>query len=113
MSLDIDLGKRVDFGSHDGPEWCEAYSANITHNLKPMWRLAGVHDALYESHGKLASDIAETLDRGVEFMRTHPDECRRLDSPNGWGLYVNALPWLERLAEQCRQYPNAEIRISK
>lgn len=30
------------------------YWRNITHNVVPMWKRAGVYDALYKSEGQLA-----------------------------------------------------------
>lgn len=113
MSLDIYLGRYIEYGGPDGRTWHEAYQANITHNLIPMWKLAGVYGALYESHGRLARDILPALEFGLLFMATHPDECRKLDAPNGWGKYDDARPWLRELAEACRRYPLADIRISR
>ena len=113
MSLDIWLGQHVDYGGPDGPEFHEVFSANITHNLSRMWRQAGVHEALYESEGKTAADIWPVVAAGVEYMRANREACEKHNAPNGWGLYEHALPWLERLAEACRKYPRATVRVSR
>lgn len=115
MSLDIYLvtpTRCPHCGGTVGEE-AEVYSANITHNLHPMWREAGVDDALYQSEGETAASILPMLRAGVEMMEYDPQRFKRHDSPNGWGLYVNALPWLKRLAEACEEHPTAIIRVSK
>lgn len=113
MSLDIWLYTKVDFGGPKGPETITHYDANITHNLGRMWGAAGVYDALYESEGKTAADILPALEVGVDAMLERPDDFRKYDAPNGWGLYEHALPWLQRLVEACRDYPKATIGISR
>lgn len=113
MSLDIYLGQEIDLGGPDGPEWHEVYNANITHNLGRMWQCAGVYDALYESHGKTAVDILPALEVGCDFMLTYPDECKKHNAPNGWGLYEHAVPWLQKLIAACRRYPKATVKVSR
>lgn len=111
MSLDIWLNVAACSNCERGNE--TVFDANITHNLVRMWQLAGVYDALYMSEGKRARDVLNALEGGLAYMRANPGECRQQDAPNGWGTYKDALPWLERLTEACRRYPDASIRISK
>lgn len=89
------------------------YDCNITHNLAPMWRAAGVWNALYESHGQRAVAIRKMVDAGVAAMRADPAKFRKLDSPNGWGIYEHALPFLEGLAEALARFPLAVIEVSR
>lgn len=115
MSLDLDLLT---------PEECphcggllrtgdELFSINITHNLIPMWKKAGVYDALYMSEGHRAGEFVASLKAGVEDFRANFREYEKLNSPNGWGLAANALPFLEHVHAAFTRYPDAIIRISK
>lgn len=98
MSLDIG------FGTYDG---------NFTHNVTPMWNEAGIYDALYNSHGKKVSEVLEALETGLIDMARRPSVYRKMDSPNGWGIYNHALPWLADLVEAARDNKDATICISK
>lgn len=89
------------------------FSANITHNLYRMWQEAGVHNVLYESHGKRAAEIRETIAEGVAAMACEPERFRTFDASNRWGTYENALPWLRSVLSACTEYPDGVIRISK
>ena len=91
---------------------CEVCDANITHNLVPMWREAGVYEALYKSQGKQAKDIISVLESGVSAMAADPARFEAHNSPNGWGLYRNALPWLRKCLDACKENPEAIIRVS-
>lgn len=112
MSLDVYLTIGVDVGGVE-PVEMGLFDGNITHNVIPMWSKAGVYKALYESDGKLAGEIAETLASGVEAMRSRPNEYKALNPENGWGDYDGALQWLGDYAEACRKYPKAVIRVSR
>ena len=89
------------------------YSGNMTHNVTPMWVKAGVYDALYNSEGKIAKTIIPTLKKGVDDMVEKADEYRKLDSPNRWGLYIDALPFLKEILKACQENPDSKIWISK
>jgi hypothetical protein len=91
----------------------ERFDANITHNLVPMWREAGCADALYENDGKTAGGILPALEAAVVAMRSDPARFMKHDSPNGWGLYEHALPWLEKLTNACRLHPDFIVRVSR
>lgn len=111
MSLDIYLhGADCE---HCGRGGETLYDANITHNLTPMWRKAGVYDALYMSKGHKAAEYIEVLERGVADFQANYDEYRKLDSPNGWGLAKHALPFLEQTAAAFKANPTAIVHVSK
>ena len=87
------------------------FSSNYTHNVTPMWREAGVYEALYESAGKLACEIIPALERGVADMEARPSVYEAMNPENGWGSYDRALPWLRAVLAACRENPGATIRV--
>lgn len=104
MSLDISLVATVE---------TEVVSRNITHNLSKMWWEAGIYDALYNSEGKTAKEILPILEEGLKKMIDSPRHFMQFDSPNGWGLYENAVPWLISLIAEFSKYPDGIIQVSK
>ena len=103
MSLSVYLSEQV-------------YESNITHNLNKMAKEAGVYRVLWypEEEGIIyAGQLIEPLEKAIEDMELRPDHYKTFDSPNGWGLYVNLLPWLIRLLDACREYPDSRFNISK
>ncbi|MCA1066096.1 hypothetical protein QTG56_25595 (plasmid) [Rossellomorea sp. AcN35-11] len=103
MSLDICVIK----------EGIEVVSKDITHNLKAMWKEAGVYDALYDSDGKMPSEVLPALEKGLSEMADDPERFKKFDSPNGWGKYKHALPWLQDLIVEMKKHPDGEIELSK
>jgi len=89
------------------------YNGNYTHNVTPMWGKAGVYDALYNSEGKKAWEIIETLKKGYGNMLENPGEYKAMDPSNGWGSYKTALVFLEEVITACEDNPNAIVGISK
>ena len=106
MSLDIYLA---------GPETVlvEKFSSNYTHNVVPMWKLAGVYDALYMSAGKRAKDILPALRAGLFNMKHNGEKYKALNPENGWGSYETAVPWLEKFIVACEENPESIIEVSK
>lgn len=90
----------------------ELFADSITWNLNPMWYAAGVHDALRKSDGKKANEIDEALVAGLRRMRADPETFRKMNPPNGWGTYEQAMKLLEELIRVVQSYPEATIRIS-
>lgn len=113
MSLDIWLYLEVDAGGPEEANRITLLSKNITHNLTGLWRHVGVYETLYHSEGKTAADILPNLEVAVDHMLEKPDECQTFDSPNGWGTYKDALPWLQEMVAGCRRYPKALIGVSR
>jgi hypothetical protein len=109
MSLDIYLYKNKD---------CEQpiYDANITHNLGRMAKEAGFYQALWrpEEIGiEKAKDLIPYIRNGINKMIEDPDYYKQFDSPNGWGLYDNFLPWLIKLFHELKRYPESYIYSSR
>ena len=93
--------------------WTKTVDKNITHNLVEMWDEAGIYDALYMSEGKTAASILPTLRSGLAKLRANPEYYTKFNSPNGWGLYENAVPWLEDLILGLEKSPRAIVHICK
>lgn len=110
MSLDFYL--MADTGAPEESRE-DIFDVNYTHNVIPMWKLAGVFDALYNSKGKLAGELVDTLAQGVAAMETNPAAYIALNPSNGWGSYETALPFLKNILRMCRLHPKAIVDISK
>lgn len=110
ISLEIDTGGDVPF---------EIYECNITFNLYKMFSVAfqdafGVEsDSINFLDGMNAGEAVIHLERAIRRMKKEPDAYKRYDSPNGWGLYIHALPFLERWLSACRENPKTIISVRK
>jgi hypothetical protein len=107
MSLDIDLYAM---------RRTSIFEANITHNLGAMADAAGIYDCLWrapENGFTLASQLIDPLTNGIAKMKADPAHFQQFNAKNGWGLYENFLPWLEKLLAACIENPDAEISISR
>lgn len=112
MSLDIWLTIKVDVGIKELYN-LTLYHANYTHNITPMWHLAGVYDILYNSNNKQCGQFIEMLEKGIVDMHIRSEEYIKLNPTNRWGSYKSALPWLEEFTTACKKYPKAVIKISR
>lgn len=142
MSLDVTLyhtrhisydGGKTFFEEEDREEF---YSANITHNLNTMAEQAGIYEALWRPHRLredcpkhfknhqeeyafeesvtcYAKDIIPVLEEGLQKLKSDPAHYRKFDSPNGWGLYQNFVPFVEKYLEACKEYPEAKISVNR
>jgi hypothetical protein len=110
VSLDFDLV--IDACPHclRGDERIEF---NMTHNVSPMWRIAGCYEALYESEGKKASDVLPALLVAADHMEANAEQHLLLNPPNRWGSYDGALSWLRKVITACQENPDALIRVSR
>ena len=105
MSLDVYLTKTMP---------TEVYSANITHNLGAMAREAGIYMHLWrpdEIGVTKAAQLIEPLRAGVALMRADPQRFERHNAPNGWGLYKNFVPFVEKYLAACEENPDADVEV--
>lgn len=110
MSLDIYLEVSIDTGGKE-PFVAEIHHQEITHNVSPMWREAGVYEAIYKSDGRAAGEFLPAIRAGVGIMRSNPSRFSRLNPPNGWGDSEGALRFLEGWLRACEGHPKATIRV--
>ncbi len=113
MSLDVSL---LDTCCDKCKRKDEVYSANITHNLGRMADAAGIYKALWrpeDIEAKQAKDIITILEKGLANLKARPDYFKQFDAPNGWGLYVHFVPFVENYLEACRASPEAYIEVSR
>lgn len=82
---------------------CGEASTNITYNLNQMFNKAfEVDDYLDLLEGKTGIEAVPLLDKAINNMANAPFYYMQYDAPNGWGTYVQALPWLISLREDLR-----------
>lgn len=94
----------------------EVYEANITHNLNAMAAEAGIYGIVWhpETNGiERAVQLIEPLRKGIQDMKARREHYEKFNSPNGWGLYENFLPWLERYLTACEGWPDAKVEVSR
>jgi len=120
MSLDVYLVRKRYLSFDEGKTYTEEYEKvycdNITHNLCDMADEAGIYEALWrpEEIGKTnAGDIVELLENGLADLKARPEHFEKSNSPNGWWMYKNFVPFVEKYLEACKQYPNSFIRVSR
>lgn len=113
MGLDIYLETAAcpHCGKSDQLHW-----QNITHNLNQMAAEAGIYQHVWrpEEMGiNTAGELVEPLRNGIALMESDPDRFSAFDAPNGWGLYVNFVPWLRQYLKACEANPSALVRVSR
>lgn len=119
MSLDVYLftdAKSIcsECGQETKTEY--VYDANITHNLGGMAKEAGIYKHLWrpEEIGiKKAKELIQPLEAALVQMKADPERFEKHNAPNGWGLYEHFVPWIERYLEACRNYPEANVSVSR
>ena len=125
MSLDVYLtGKTTEIpcrcnncvNEHTRKETEVLYQANITHNMCEMAEHAGIYMALWrpEEIGiTKASQLVKPLQDGIELMKSDPDCFKKFNPSNGWGSYDIFIKWVERYLSACKQYPDADVSVSR
>jgi TRAP-type uncharacterized transport system substrate-binding protein len=109
MGLDLSLKKTV-------TEYKTVFDANITHNLTEMANKAGIYKALWrpeELEITKASQLVNLLEEGLAKLKADPEFYRQFDASNGWGIYDDFVPFVERVLEACKEHPDADIEASR
>lgn len=92
----------------------EVYSANITHNLSQMARLAGIYSALWhpEELGiTKAIQLLSPLANGLAALRADPDRFKAFNPSNKWGNYEGFVEFVSEFLEACIAYPEATVSV--
>lgn len=102
-----------DFYLEDRPGH-EVFSANITHNLGPMARAAGVYKCLWwpDGHGfTTAGQIIKPLAAGLVALHEKQEELKALNPANGSGDWEYLVRFVAEVAAACVMHPEASIRV--
>jgi hypothetical protein len=111
MSLDIYLKSQP--CPHCKREAEELHWQNITHNLNKMAAALDIYEILWHPPlNTTAKDLIRPLQFAIGEMIAHPNKYKQYDAPNGWGLYIHFLPWLQKLLAACEEHPTATITVS-
>lgn len=111
------------------------YEANITHNLGTMAEEAGIYKALWRPHmlkenwiptddynaefefevttTTLAKEIIPLLEKGLDDLKKRSEYFKKFDAANGWGKYVDFVPFVEDYLNACKEYPNAIVKVNR
>jgi len=88
------------------------FSANITHNLNRMAMAVGIYSPLWrpdEVGVKKASQLIEPLEEGLRLLESDAARFKKFDSPLGYGVYDDFVPWLRSYLSACREHPDADV----
>jgi hypothetical protein len=94
----------------------EVYSANITHNLGRMAQEAVLYMPLWrpeEMRFTKAYQIIPMLEKGLDRLKAKPDFFKSFNPDNGWGSYESLVKFVEKYLVACKEYPDADIEVSR
>ncbi len=109
MSYDVYL--EIDTGGIEPATVAEV--GNYTSNVSPMWSKALPPDGIAGLHGKLAGQVAESVEAAIQAMSADWDAYAAMNPENGWGDVRGAHDYLVKLAAACLAHPRATIKVSR
>ena len=92
------------------------YTANITHNLGTMADKAGINCHLWQPEKigmTKARQLIKPLEAGLTRLKSNPHFFRQFNPENGWGTYEGLVQFVEGYLEACKQYPQADVSVSR
>jgi hypothetical protein len=108
---DIEQHAKVDESGEKVP-LVEVYWANITHNLNQMASAAGIYQVLWRpgyEYTPITPEVCQQLEEGLAKLKADPEEYKKYNAPNGWGLYQHFVPFVEGVLEAVKSAPNGWI----
>lgn len=79
-----------------------------TYNLVPMHEMSGWWPI---PDGMTVAELRAKLEVALADMKRRPEEYKKLDSPNGWGVYADAIEVVETLIAKCIEFPNGTVKV--
>ncbi len=118
MSLDVSLYETLPCPHCAGPVASRhrVHEANITHNIAPMAKEAGIYEATWhpDEYGiETAAQVAAVLRPGLERLLAEPARFRALNPSNGWGSYDGLVGFVEKYLAACEDSPTALVEVSR
>lgn len=93
-----------------------SFTANITHNLGWMAKEAGIYLQVWrpEEVGiKKASQMVNPLEEGLALLKSDPERFKKFEPENKWGTYNGFIEWLDEYLQACKNFPDADIEVSR
>jgi hypothetical protein len=90
----------------------EVFESNITHNLVPMAKAAGLYDYVWHPEGMgiyKAKELIDPLREGLHNLKLDPEKYKQYNPSNGWGDYEGLVKFIESYLSTCYMYPEADI----
>jgi hypothetical protein len=85
------------------------------HRLKEGYNIPeGDHDAEYkfeEANPSKAHEIIPVLEKGLADLKARPKHYEKFNASNGWGMYDNFVPFVEKYLDALKEFPEADIDI--
>ena len=106
MSLDVWL-------EVDGEE---VFEQNITHNLVPMAKAAGLYECLWrpdEQGWDTACSLVAPMREGLCVLVANRAHMETHDPENGWGEWINLVDFASRYLDACNEWPDAAVRVCR
>jgi len=94
----------------------EVFERNITHNLARMADAAGLYTPLWRPEllqATKAADLIGPLESGLATLKADRARFKEYEPENGWGSYDGLVGFAESYLAACREYPDAQIRVSR
>lgn len=106
MSLDVYL-----IPDKDDENCVELWHGNLTHNLVPMAKEAGLFQCLWQPHeiGSKAVDMVPHIQAGLARLSESPEYFKMFNPKNGWGTYDCLVEVAEAYLSNCQMYPEADV----
>lgn len=94
----------------------EVFDYNITHNLVPMAKAAGIYMELWrpEEIGiTKASQLIEPLREGLHRLKVEPNKYKGFNPDNGWGDYEGLVNCVSSYLDACYDYPDSDVEACR
>jgi len=92
----------------------DVYGGNITGNLVPMAKAAGIYEHLWNPH-KLgittAEQLIDPLRQALAKLTDAPEYFQKYNPSNGWGDYDGFVRFVGEYLDACESNPDAKVHV--
>lgn len=109
MSYDVSFKAKLEGADqwvYVGADWIN-YTANTAAMIKEV---CGSYPS--EWNGKKCADMYPVLMQGVSLLLNHPQQYRQFEPVNKWGTVEGTIDFLQKIADNCAEYPTAIIKVN-
>jgi len=92
----------------------DVYDGNITGNLVPMAKAAGICEHLWSPHRlgiTTAEQLIGPLRQALAKLTDDPEYFQGYNPPNGWGDYDGFVRFIGEYLDACESNPDAKVHV--